>query len=117
LKFCFTFLFTEGGIDETSLGVEAANVTIAVDSQIVSKRVSNSNADKLQLARPVAEQHQRLLPPKSFDRTRAERRKREVSGSNSGRESTSFEKGQRSFEVVSESVFAENLESAEHIVF
>jgi hypothetical protein len=97
--------------------VEATNVTIAVDPQIVSKRVSNSNADKLELARPVAEQHQRLLPPKSFERTRAERRKRSVGGSNSGRESTSFEKGQRSFEVVSESVFTENLESAKHVFF
>ena len=120
LKKNLSWFSTEGGIDETSFGMEAANVAISSDPKIISKRVQNSNADKLELAGPVSEQQQqqqRLLPTKSFVRTRTDRRKRSsVGGSNSGRDSPSFSKGQRSIEVVSESVFAENLESTEHFL-
>ena len=108
---------TERGVYETVTRMETANAAIAPDTKVISKRVPNSDTDKLELARSLVEQQQqRLFPPKSFARARKKRRKCQViGGSNSGRVETGFEKRKRGFEIEPESFVTENLEQTHHI--
>ena len=46
----------EGGVNEASSGVEAADASVTVDSEVVAKRVSHSDSDQLGQPCSFAEQ-------------------------------------------------------------
>ena len=56
IHFCINCEIPEGGVNEASSGVEAADASVSVDSEVVAKRVSHPDSDQLGQPRPVAEQ-------------------------------------------------------------
>ena len=56
MHFCINCEIPEGGVNEASSGVEAADASVSVDSEVVAKRIAHSDSDQLGQPRPVAEQ-------------------------------------------------------------